>query len=171
MPCYNCDKPKICRKILEMTTPELLALCKTWKKERGLSAAKVAELAKVPIGTIERLFAKDTVDCKWETLRPVLGVVLPEDVCSAHTGAHADAELLAKIEKLREENNALKDRLLAADPQHRQDIKEAKDEERKKIDYLLANDKRKNKIITILGVLLFVAVAALVVSLGMDSIW
>lgn len=171
MPCHNCDKPKICRKILNISTPELLALCKQIKKERGISAAKLAEMAKVPVGTIERLFAKDTVDCKWETLRPVLGVLLPEDGCYTHIGTATNNDLIEKIEKLREENNALKDKLLAIDPQRKQDIIEAKAEERKKIDYLLANDKRKNKIIGIMGALLFLTVVALVISLGMDSLW
>ena len=170
MSCHNCDKPKFCRKILGMTTPELLALCKQIKKEKSISAAKLAEMSGVPLGTIERLFAKDTVDCKWETLRPVLAVLLPEDACG-HSDIITNAELVDKIEKLREENNALKDKLIAVDPQHRQDIKTVMAEEQKKIDYLLANDKRKNKVIAILGALLVAAVVVALTALGMDSIW
>lgn len=170
MHCNNCTTIRVCHKFLNMTTPEILALCKKIKRELGISAAKLAEMTGIPVGTIERIFSNNPpLDIKWETLRPILLALISAAPCG-YLQENAP-ELQAEIDRLKEANDALKDKLLNTNEAHRQDIKEVKEEEHKKVEYLLANDKQKNKTITILGVLLFVAVVALVVSLGMDSLW
>lgn len=168
MHCNTCDNIRICPKFVSMTTPELLAYCKKRKKELNISAIKLSELSGIPIGTIESLFGKDKVDCKYETLRPILAVLLSMEPCQALQATGTTAEHTQEIERLRKENNDLKDRLLAVDPQHREDIANVKAEDQRIVDYLREEIKSKNKVITIMAsiiaVLVIVIIAALVVN-------
>lgn len=64
----TCDGPNF----LAMSAHDLLEWCKLRKARLGLTNAKVAEMSKVPKGTIDRLFSGSQDDCKFETIRPIL---------------------------------------------------------------------------------------------------
>ena len=96
-----CDGPNF----VAMSAIELLEWSKARKKHLGLSNAKLSELSNMPKGTIDRLFAGHHLDFKYETVRPMLKVLVggqfngdpcpnPED----HT-----AELQLENEKLKDE--------------------------------------------------------------------
>lgn len=167
MNCNTCNTIKVCPKFINMTTPELLAYCKVKKKELGISSTELHNRTGIPIGTIESLFSKDRTDCKYETLRPILAVLLSLEPCGYLQ--ESDPELAAEVGRLRRENSDLKDKLIAVDPQHREDIEKVKAEEHEKVVYLKEAIERKNKIIAILAVLLFVAVAMIIIALAVDA--
>lgn len=96
-----CDGPNF----VAMSAIELMEWCKARKKHLGLSNAKLSELSNMPKGTVDRLFAGHHLDFKYETVRPMLKVLVggkfngdpcpnPED----HT-----AELLQENAKLKDE--------------------------------------------------------------------
>lgn len=59
-----------------MTAHELLEWCKLRKTNLGLSNAKLAELSGTPKGTIDRLLSSDQPDFKYETIRPLIKVLV-----------------------------------------------------------------------------------------------
>lgn len=66
----SCDGPNF----FAMSTPELLAWCKARKAHLRVSNARLAELTggAIPKGTIDRLFAGEHTDFRYETIRPLL---------------------------------------------------------------------------------------------------
>lgn len=51
---------------------EMLDWCKERKARLGLTNAKISDLSGVPKGTVDRLFAGEHVDAKFETVRPIV---------------------------------------------------------------------------------------------------
>lgn len=167
MHCESCNTIKLCPNLANKTTAEILVITKKIKKDHNITSAMLSAKCGTPIGTIERIFSNNPpADIKWETLRPIL-VALTELVeCKMLSTSIVQVD--DEITKLREENSALKDRLLAADPQHKEEITKAKAEEHEKVVYLKEAINRKNKVIAILAALLFVAVAMIFIALAVD---
>ncbi len=64
----SCDGPNF----VAMSTQELLTWCKARKEHLRLSNARLADLSGMPKGTIDRLFAGEHTDVRFETIRPLL---------------------------------------------------------------------------------------------------
>ena len=77
--CVSCPKlGTICRgpKFGDMTAQQVLDWCRQRKAFLNWSNAKIAEKADMPKGTIDRLFAGEHIDFRYETIRPVLKALL-----------------------------------------------------------------------------------------------
>lgn len=68
----SCDGPNF----VAMSAHDLLEWCKVRKARMGLTNAELARLSRVPKGTIDRLFSGEHLDCKFETVRPILRVLV-----------------------------------------------------------------------------------------------
>lgn len=68
----TCDGPNF----VAMSAHDLLEWCKLRKAKLGLTNAKLADLSGVPKGTIDRLLSSDHSDFKFETVRPILKILV-----------------------------------------------------------------------------------------------
>ena len=102
----SCDGPNV----VAMSAPELLAWCRARKAHLGFSNAKLAELSDMPKGTIDRLFAGEHVDFRYETIRPLVKALAGGDWSGnpcPDTSENDNTELLEQIEKLKADNARL----------------------------------------------------------------
>lgn len=68
----SCDGPNF----VAMSSKDLLEWCKQREKHIGMTREKLAELSGTPKGTIDRLFAGKSPDFKYETIRPMVKVLV-----------------------------------------------------------------------------------------------
>lgn len=98
----SCDGPNF----VAMTTQELLTWCKARKEYLHLSNARLAELTggALPKGTIDRLFAGEHTDVRFETIRPMLkaltGGAWSGNPCASQ---QEDEALRKKVQELEKE--------------------------------------------------------------------
>lgn len=106
--CFDCPHPgKDCIPYL-MTLPghDLLAWCKDRKKKLGLSNIDIADRTDVPKGTIDRIFAADTMDFRFSTIQPVICVLSgcnPEELDCESAAPSPDTELLMQVHDLQKD--------------------------------------------------------------------
>lgn len=111
--CVTCSKIGIsCAgpKFVAMSAPELLAWCRARKSHLKLSNAQLAEKSGMPKGTIDRLFAGEHIDFRYETIRPLVKALVGGELSGNPCPAPHDdnnAELLERIEKLKADNARL----------------------------------------------------------------
>lgn len=106
MNCIPCPKlGKACRgpDFFAMSPQEVLSWLKAYKKHKGITNAKLAEMCGMAQGTIDSLFANSHVDFKYSTILPIIRALIgtPEgDICTDHSGS---AEAREQIRQLEEE--------------------------------------------------------------------
>lgn len=105
--CLNCEKIGVScdgPNFVAMTTQELLTWCKARKEHLHLSNARLAEMSGMPKGTIDRLFAGEHTDVRFETIRPLLkaltGGAWSGNPCAAQ---QEDEALRKKVQELEKE--------------------------------------------------------------------
>lgn len=159
----SCDGPNF----VAMPAHELLEWCKERKQILRLSNAKLGELSNTPKGTIDRLFAGEHGDFKYETVRPLLralvGGELGENPCPT-----METWLEEKLVQTVEENNKLAEQIKQIEKEHDEEIDELKKEHREDTRFLREQVKSKNLAIIILAVLLFAALALIFTALIID---
>ena len=77
--CITCDKlGRLCHgpNFISMPAADLLDWCKRRKQHLGLSRERLAEMSGIPLGTINRLLSGTHYDFRYETLRPIIMVLL-----------------------------------------------------------------------------------------------
>lgn len=111
--CVDCEKlGKTCSgpDIYLFSAEELISWCKRRKEYLHLSNAKIAEAANMARGTVDNLFANTHPDFRYETIRPILQVLISktgvQETCIAPTSAETD-RIKAEIEHTRSENARL----------------------------------------------------------------
>ena len=125
--CVDCEKMgKTCGgpDFYLMQADELIAWCKRRKEYLRLSNAKIAEAANMSRGTVDNLFANTHADFRYETIRPVLQVLISKTGVQDPCGATGDAEaarIKEEYERLQRENEQLKKELERERAQHEQD--------------------------------------------------
>ena len=96
----SCDGPNF----MAMSTQELLTWCKARKEYLHLSNARLAEKSGMPKGTVDRLFAGEHADVRFETIRPMLkaltGGAWSGNPCAAQ---QEDEALRKKVQELERE--------------------------------------------------------------------
>ena len=159
----SCDGPNF----VAMTASELLEWCKARKQILKLSNAKLGELSNTPKGTIDRLFAGEHGDFKYETVRPLLhalvGGVLGGNPCPI-----PETGLEEKLAQAVEENKKLAEYIKQIEKDHDEEIDELKDEHREDTRFLRGQVKSKNTAIIILGILLFITLSIIFAALVID---
>ena len=126
--------------------PELIRWCIKRQKYLGWTNQVLADNSKVPVGTINRIWAGEYADCKYSTIRNLLitliGGMTDEFPCTDLV----EKEMLkteqlerqtAKLSAVKDENEQLKARLLQIDELHRQDVRAIKEEYHEQITFLM----------------------------------
>lgn len=117
----SCDGPNF----VAMSAVELLDWCKRRKQHLGLSRERLAEISGVPIGTINRLLSGTHYDFRYETLRPIIKVLVggsfdgnpcPTPDILIKTIMDENARLKAELQQLSSPTQAFDD---VARPSHR----------------------------------------------------
>lgn len=142
-----------CERIGESCVPNLMLLpfsdlmqwCTKRQKHLGWTNQKLAEHSTVPLGTINRIKAGDYLDCKYSTIKNLLialiGGTTDEFACTEQVERELQQleqveHLTTELTKVREKYDALKDRMLKTDEQHRQDIRVVREEYQEQIAFL-----------------------------------
>lgn len=166
----SCDGPNF----VAMSTQELLTWCKARKEQLRLSNARLAELTggALPKGTIDRLFAGEHTDVRFETIRPMLkaltGGTWSGNPCAAQQEDEALRKKVQELEKeLRQRDESiahLKDNYtsmttLVANTNKRHD---------EQLAFLRSEIKRKNRFFTAAAIIAVLALLYIIVTLIID---
>lgn len=125
--------------------PDLMQWCTKRQKHLEWSNQTLADKSKVPVGTINRIKAGDYLDCKYSTIKNLLialiGGTTDEFACTEQVEKEIQQKELfehqaTRLAKVQEKYDALKDRLLHIDEQHRQDIRVIREEYQEQIAFL-----------------------------------
>lgn len=153
----SCDGPNF----VAMSAHELLEWCKARKSRLGLSNARLADLSNMPKGTIDRLFAGDHADFKYETIRPLIRALVGGNFDDNPCPAPEDN---AWLEEMGRENSRLKEQL----EKNEKVIDELKDEHREEARFLRSQVKSKNTALVVLAVLLGITLSVIIGFLAYD---
>lgn len=156
----ECDGPNF----LAMPAHDLWEWCKKRKTHLRLTNAQLAEMSGTPKGTIDRLFAKDQADFKYETIRPLIRVLVGGNFdgnpCPDPHDQQVDEQAAETIKHLEEENAKLKETIA--------ELKEVKAEKKEEIAFLKGEVENKRGYIKILVVLLSICILVICGALIID---
>ncbi len=169
----SCDGPNF----IAMSAPELLAWCKARKAQLHLSNATLSEVSGMPKGTIDRLFAGEHMDFRYETVRPLVKALVggkewSGDPCPDPSDSEK-AEMLEKIHHLESELLHRDDKIKGLEKTNdsletlvtNTNARATKDK-----DFLREQIKSKNTAIVTLSVLLGLALAVIIGALIVDKL-
>lgn len=172
--CLSCPKLGIScdgANFLAMTAHELLEWCKLRKNRMGLSNADLAEMAGVPVGTLNRLFSSDMIDCKYETVRPIVKALVGDwtrNPCPTPGEAKKDEHLIAELTRLQEENEKMKKHIIDAEDrhskivtQHHEDMAKVRNNTENALVLFRSQIRTKNIAIAVLATALGIFIAVL----------
>lgn len=175
--CVNCPKIGVScdgPNFVAMSATELIAWCRARKDHLKLSNQYIADHANMSKGTVDGLLANVHSDFRYETIRPILKVLIggdwSGDPCPDPTSderAHyeerirqLEAELAwkdDKIQHLQKTGESMQTLITNTNARNTQDK-----------DFLRSQIKSKNKAITILAILLSVCVLLIITALIID---
>ena len=151
------DKCIPCQRIGESCVPNLMRLpfaelirwCTKRQKHLGWSNNFLADKSKVPVGTINRIWCGDYEDCKYSTIKQLLvtliggtedeyhcNELIEKEIRSMEQQAEMLSIVEAENERLKAENERLKNRFKEIDEIHRNDIRVIKEEYREQVLFL-----------------------------------
>lgn len=125
--------------------PELIQWCIKRQKFLGWTNQILADKSRVPVGTINRIWAGEYADCKYSTIKNILIALIGGTTDEFSCTEQVENELrnleqleqqAAKLSAVEAENVALKERLSKIDELHRQDIRIIKGEYQEQIAFL-----------------------------------
>lgn len=122
----SCDGPNF----VAMAPSELIEWCKQRKKHVGMSREKLADASGIPKGTIDRLFAGKSPDFKYETIRPMLRVLV------GGAWEERPCVILAEPQVVYRDN-----------PETLNELERVRGEQQRKIDYLIKENKFKDELL------------------------
>ena len=168
----NCEQAgKKCKKFLVyLSTSELIEWCRMQKDALGMTNDMLAEKAKVPKGTIDRIFSPGFHDCKFTTIHPVIRVLLgfsPDNIeCDISSDDNYDEIIKQQsetIEMLEAKNDDLKNEIEKVKAENNERINYFK--EQMQIAHSLSRGRRT--VILVLAIslafTLFFIIAALII--------
>lgn len=151
----SCDGPNF----VAMNAHELLEWCKIRKHHLGLSNAKLADLSNMPKGTIDRLFAGEHTDFKYETMRPLVRALVGGKFDDNPCPAPAE---FARAEEIEQENIRLKEMIKNNEAEHHKAMGDLKAEHREDTIFLRSQIQGKNFAIVALAATLVVTFSAII---------
>lgn len=166
----SCDGPNF----VAMSTQELLTWCKARKKILGLSNAQLAELTggALPKGTIDRLFAGEHTDVRFETIRPMLKALIGGTWSGNPCAAPQEDETLRKRVQELEKELRQRDESIAHLKANYSDmttlVANTNKRHEEQLKFLQGEIKRKNKFVTLLAILSVLALLYIIVTLIID---
>ena len=126
--------------------PELVKWCIKKQKHLGWSNQILADRSHTPVGTINRIWAGEYLDCKFSTIKSVLIALIGGTTDEFSCSAQVEKELrqieqleqqAAKLTTVEAENEMLKERLRKIDELHRQDMRAVREEYLGQINFLM----------------------------------
>lgn len=134
--CITCNRigQSCVPNLMRLSFPDLIQWCNKRQKYLGWTNQHLADVSKVPIGTINRIKAGDYLDCKYSTIHNIVialvGGTSDEFPCNEKVEIELQQleEMEAKLAAIEKENEALKSRLEHIDELHRNDIRAIKAE-------------------------------------------
>lgn len=167
--CVTCPKLGITCKgpnFVAMPAHDLWEWCKKRKTQLRLTNQQLAELSGTPKGTIDRLFSKDQADFKYETIRPLIRVLVGGEfeygICHDTLDQKVDDITAEQIKRLEEENAKLKDTLA--------ELKEWKEEKKEEIAFLKSEVTHKRGFLKLLALVSILAILAIIGVLMVDVV-
>lgn len=160
--CLSCPKLGVScpgPNFLSMKAHEALEWCKMRKSQIEWSNAKLADSSGVPKGTIDRLWANNHVDFKYDTMCPIITALVDVDCCARPCEATQDETLTAQVERLKKENEALKE-----------DIQTRVDYMKEQLRLEQKTSRERRKLVVVLGACLGLALALIIVALIIDRL-
>lgn len=146
--CLSCPKlGATCKgpNFISMPSHDLWVWCKKRKNQLHMTNAELAELSGTPKGTIDRLFAKDQADFRFETIRSVVCVLVggevDDDCCPNQQDHRTNGHETETISNLKEE-----------------------------VDFLKVEIKSKRTAVITLGIALAIALLSVIVALVIDKL-
>lgn len=131
---------------------DMLEWCKERKARLGLTNAKISDLSRVPKGTIDRLFAREYTDVKFETIRPIVKCLV---------GGEFDVNTCIAPDMVQMEHQ---EDIIA---QQQQALQNSAEEKARMIEFFENQLRIKTKYIVVLGsafaVTLLIIIAALII--------
>lgn len=164
----SCDGPNFASR----PAAELISWCKARKEYLGLTNGRIAEMAGLSKGTVDGLFASAHADFRFETIRPVLRVLVggeftgkpcPEPSISEKTAyeeriRHLEAEVARRDDKIKDLSGNCGDMKTLITNTNKRNAEEQ--------HFLRQQIRSKNRIMlilsTLLGICLILIIAALV---------
>lgn len=145
--CIKCNRmgESCVPNLMLLPFPALMQWCTKRQNYLDWTNHDLADKSTVPVGTINRIKAGDYLDCKYSTIRNLLlaliGGTTDEFACTELVEKELRQkeqfeQQAAKMAAVQEERDALKDRLLHIDEQHRQDIRVIREEYLEQIAFL-----------------------------------
>lgn len=142
-----------CARMGESCVPNLMLLpfadlmqwCGKRQKHLAWTNQTLADISKVPVGTINRIKAGEYLDCKYSTIKNILIALIGGTTDEFSCTEQVEKELrqmeqleqqAAKLSVAEAENERLKSRLDQIDEQHRKDIRVIKEEYQEEIAFL-----------------------------------
>lgn len=177
--CVNCPKIGVScdgPNFVAMSANELIAWCKARKKHLDLSNQRIAELANVSKGTVDGLLAAAHADFRYETIRPILKVLIggdwSGDPCPDPTSderAHYEEKIHQleseiawrddKIKHLTDTNESMKTLITNTNKRNKEQT-----------DFLQHAIGNKNRTILILAILLALCLGVIIAALIIDRL-
>lgn len=154
--------------LIALPSKDLIEWCKLRKAHLKISNAKIAELANVPKGTVDRIFAADgEVDFRYESVRPLvqalLGGTFDGNPCP---DPNPNEQAEETIKRLEADNKRIQELYYKTLQEHREDLSA----ERTAEDFLIKQIKVKDRRILVLSILLALSLGAIIIALVIDSL-
>ena len=145
--CIPCQKIGVScvPNLMLLPFPELIQWCIKRQRYLGWSNQVLAEKSHVPVGTINRIWAGDYLDCKYSTMRSLLIALIGGTTDEFSCTEQVENELkqkeqleqsVAKLSAVEAENEMLKERLRQIDELHRNDVRAVREEYQEQITFL-----------------------------------
>lgn len=145
--CIPCNKIGVScvPNLMLLPFPELIQWCIKRQRYLEWSNQVLADKSHVPVGTINRIWAGDYLDCKYSTMRSLLIALIGGTSDEFSCTEQVEIELkqkeqleqsVAKLSAIEAENEKLKERLRQIDELHRQDIRAVREEYQEQIVFL-----------------------------------
>lgn len=166
----SCDGPNF----VAMPAAELMNWCRARKAHLGLSNQKLADLANMSKGTVDGLLANAHADFRYESIRPMLKVLIGGDwngvPCPDPTASERAAyeEKIRKLESEIQWRDATIARLEKTNTSLETLVANTNARYTKDKDFLRSEMKRKNRTIAILATLFGLCLALIVAALIID---
>lgn len=152
----GCDGPNF----FSLPATDVLEWCKTRKADLRLSNLRLAELSGVPKGTIDYVFGNNRADFKFETMRPIIRVLVGGEF-HGNPCPDPNGDMAAKIEELEKKNEALHRVIKENKAAYDQDLERERSDADRRVQYL--KDQLRVRMIFIIVLLSLFVCAVLVI--------
>ena len=159
----GCDGPNF----FSLPATDVLEWCKTRKAELRLSNARLAELSGVPKGTIDYVFGTSRVDFKFETMRPIIRVLVGGEF-HGNPCPDPNGDLSARIAELEKKNESLHKVIKENKAAYDADLERERTDADRRVNYLKNQLRVRMAFIILMSALLIATLGIIIAALVID---